>query len=408
MQDGILPGASLLNGGIQRNFAENSSSADEGSEIMQNRFIIIGAGVAGASVGYWLSQHADVVVLERESQPGYHTTGRSAAMFIETYGPPSVRALTVGSRPFYEAPPPGFTEQPILTRRGVLQIGIQAHQDLLDKSYAIARDVGSDVYRLSPSEALAHVPVLRAERLAGAIYEPEPTDIDVHTLHQGFLTGIKQNGGEIITSAEVTALTHTDGAWQIETTAGAFRAATLINAAGAWCDEIAKLAGIPPVGLVPKRRSAFIFAPPEDVDEIAKWPVVVAVDESFYFKPEGGMLLGSPANADPMVPHDVRPEEIDIATGIFRIEEATSMTIRRPTRTWAGLRSFVPDGELLGGFDLAAPRFFWLAGQGGYGIQTAVAMGQACCTILLDQPMPEPLAALGITAEQLSPQRLRS
>lgn len=375
---------------------------------MQNRFIIIGAGMAGASAGYWLSEHADVLVLERESQPGYHTTGRSAAMFIETYGPPLVRALTMGSRPFYETPPPGFTEQPLLTRRGVLQIGTQAHQALLDKSYAIACDVGSEVYRLSPSEALAHVPVLRAERLTGAIYEPDPTDIDVHALHQGFLKGIKQNGSEIILSAEVTALVHTDGVWQIETTAGDFTAATLINAAGAWCDETAKLAGIPPVGLVPKRRSAFIFAPPENVDKIARWPVVVAVDESFYFKPEAGMLLGSPANADPMAPHDVRPEEIDIATGIFRIEEATSMTIRRPTRTWAGLRSFVPDGELLGGFDAAAPGFFWLAGQGGYGIQTAGAMGQACSAILLGQPMPEPLAALGVTAERLSPQRLRS
>jgi len=375
---------------------------------MQNRFIIIGAGMAGASAGYWLSEHADVLVLERESQPGYHTTGRSAAMFIETYGPPLVRALTMGSRPFYETPPPGFTEQPLLTRRGVLQIGTQAHQALLDKSYAIACDVGSEVYRLSPSEALAHVPVLRAERLTGAIYEPDPSDIDVHALHQGFLKGIKQNGSEIILSAEVTALVHTDGVWQIETTAGDFTAATLINAAGAWCDETAKLAGIPPVGLVPKRRSAFIFAPPENVDKIAQWPVVVAVDESFYFKPEAGVLLGSPANADPMAPHDVRPEEIDIATGIFRIEEATSMTIRRPTRTWAGLRSFVPDGELLGGFDAAVPGFFWLAGQGGYGIQTAGAMGQACSAILLDQPMPEPLAALGITAERLSPQRLRS
>jgi D-arginine dehydrogenase len=159
---------------------------------------------------------------------------------------------------------------------------------------------------------------------------------------------------------------------------------------------------------VPKRRSAFIFAPPAGVTNLASWPVVVAVDESFYFKPEAGMLLGSPANVDPMPPHDVRPEEIDIATGIARIEEATTMTIRRPIRTWAGLRSFVPDGELVGGFDVAAPGFFWLAGQGGYGIQTAAAMGQACSAILLGQPMPEPLAKLGISDERLSPRRLRS
>jgi D-arginine dehydrogenase len=374
---------------------------------MQCRFTIIGAGIAGASVGYWLSQHESVLMLERESQPGYHTTGRSAAMFIETYGPPLARALTVGSRTFYETPPAGFTESPILTPRGVVTIATEAQRQLLDQAYTIARDLGVEVHRLSPAEARERVPVLRAERLVGATYEPDPTDIDVHALHQGFLRGMRHNGGELVTSAEVTALTSSNGRWRITTTAGEFETRTLINAAGAWCDVIAQLAGVPPVGLVPKRRSAFTFAPPEGVDNMSAWPVVVGADESFYFKPEAGMLLGSPANVDPMPPHDVRPEEIDIATGIARIEEATTMTIRRPARTWAGLRSFVPDGELVGGFDPAASGFFWVAGQGGYGIQTAAAMGQACSAILLGQLLPAPLAKLGISAERLSPKRLR-
>ena len=374
---------------------------------MPYQFAIIGAGIAGTSVGYWLSQHESVLVLERESQPGYHTTGRSAAMFIETYGPPLARALTVGSRPFYEAPPAGFTETPILTPRGVLMIATNAQRQLLDEAYTIARDIGSEIHRLSPTEALTYVPVLRAERLAGATYEPDPTDIDVHALHQGFLQGIRHNGGETVASAEVTALTQRNGVWRIETAVGVFEAETVVNAAGAWCDVIARLAGVPPLGLQPKRRSAFIFPPPEGAEKVSSWPVVVGADESFYFKPEAGMLLGSPANVDPMLPHDVRPEEIDIATGIARIEEATTMTIRRPTRTWAGLRSFVPDGELVGGFDSAAPGFFWVAGQGGYGIQTAAAMGQACRAILLGQPLPEPLSKLGISADRLSPQRLR-
>jgi D-arginine dehydrogenase len=286
-------------------------------------------------------------------------------------------------------------------------IATEAQRSLLDEAYAIARDVGSEVYRLSPTEALERVSVLRAERLAGATYEPDPTDIDVHALHQGFLKGIRHHGGVLVTSAEVTALTRDGEEWRIATTAGDFAATTVINAAGAWCDEISKLVGVPPIGLQPKRRSAFIFAPPEGVDNVSSWPVVVGADESFYFKPEAGMMLGSPANVDPMPPHDVRPEEIDIATGIARIEEATTMTIRRPTRTWAGLRSFVPDGELVGGFDDTAPGFFWLAGQGGYGIQTAAAMGQACSRILLGQPMPASLAALGVTTERLSPRRLR-
>jgi D-arginine dehydrogenase len=374
---------------------------------MQYRFAIIGAGMAGASVGYWLSQHASVLMLERESQPAYHTTGRSAAMFIETYGPPLVRALTIGSRPFYETPPPGFTEPPILTPRGVLTIATASQRALLDEAYEIARGVGSPVERVSPTEALRYVPVLRPERLVGATYEADPTDIDVHALLQGFLNSIRHNGGQLLTSAEVTALARHAHGWRIDTTQGVFEVETVVNAAGAWCDEVARLAGAAPVGLTPKRRSAFIFPPPEG-GNIAAWPVVVAVDESFYFKPEAGMLLGSPANIDPMPPHDVRPEELDIATGIARIEEATTMTIRRPTRTWAGLRSFVPDGELLGGFDPIVPGFFWLAGQGGYGIQTAAAMGQACSSILLGQSMPEPLARLGISAERLSPRRLRN
>lgn len=373
---------------------------------MQHRFAIIGAGIAGASVSYWLSQHESVLVLEREDQPGYHSTGRSAAMFIETYGPPLVRALTIGSRPFYEAPPTGFADYPILTPRGVLLIGTEAQRALLDQAYTVACDVGSEVVRLSAAEACARVPALRTEYVAGAIYEADPTDIEVHTLHHGFLNGIRQHGGQIITSAEVTSLVCQTNGWRIETSAGMFEAETVVNAAGAWCDEIAKRAGVPPLGLVPKRRSAFTFSPPENM-AITTWPTVVSADESFYFKPEAGTLLGSPANVDPTVPHDVRPEELDIATGIARIEAATTLTIRRPARTWAGLRSFVADGELVGGFDPAVPGFFWLAGQGGYGIQTAAAMGQVCSAILLGQLVPEPLAKLGISAAGLSPQRLR-
>ena len=374
---------------------------------MVYRFAIIGAGIAGTSVGYWLSQHESVLILESEPHPGYHTTGRSAAMFIETYGPPLVRALTVGSRSFYETPPPGFAEHPILTPRGMLMIATEAQRSHLDEALTVARQVGSKVERLSASEAQERVPVLRTNRLAGATFEADPTDIDVHALHQGFLKGFRHHKGTLVVSAKVSALTRSNNIWRIDTSNGSFEATTIVNAAGAWCDEIAKMAGVPTIGLVPKRRSAFIFAPPENGKNVGAWPVVVAADESFYFKPEAGMLLGSPANIDPMVPHDVRPEEIDIATGIARIEEATTMTIRRPTRTWAGLRSFVPDGELVGGFDSAVPEFFWVAGQGGYGIQTAAGMSQACSAILLGQPIPPALASLGVSVERLSPQRLR-
>jgi D-arginine dehydrogenase len=183
------------------------------------------------------------------------------------------------------------------------------------------------------------------------------------------------------------------------------RAAVLVNAAGAWCDEVARLAGVAPIGLQPKRRSAFTFAPPPGLD-VTRWPSVVGADESWYIKPDAGVLLGSPANADPVPPHDVQPEELDIALAIDRIETATTLQIRRPIRTWAGLRSFVADGDLVGGFDAHVPGFFWVAAQGGYGIQTSAAMGQACAALLRGMALPPQLADFGLTPAMLSPARL--
>jgi D-arginine dehydrogenase len=181
----------------------------------------------------------------------------------------------------------------------------------------------------------------------------------------------------------------------------------VVNAAGAWCDVVARLAGVAPIGLVPKRRSAFVFAPPTGVS-VASWPAFIGVDESWYVKPDAGMLLGSPANADPVAPHDVQPEELDIALAIDRIETMTTLKIVRPARTWAGLRSFVADGDLVGGFDADAPGFFWLAAQGGYGIQTSAAMGEACAALAAGEALPERIARFGVTAAMLSPERLRS
>jgi D-arginine dehydrogenase len=197
-----------------------------------------------------------------------------------------------------------------------------------------------------------------------------------------------------------------DAGWEVRTATRSFRAKVLIDAAGAWCDQIARLAGVAPIGLVPKRRAAFTFNAPEGVDCHA-WPGVVSLDESFYFKPDAGLLLGSPANADPVEPHDVQPEELDIALGIYQIEEHTTLSIRRPTRTWAGLRSFVADGDLVGGYDPQVADFFWCAAQGGYGIQTSAAMGQACAALARGEPLPEHLRQFGLSAAMLSPARLR-
>jgi len=374
---------------------------------MRTDVVVIGAGIAGASVGYFLSRSARVVVLEREPQPGYHTTGRSAALFAESYGTPQVRALTLASRAFFEHPPEGFTAHPILGDRGALFVGDAGQESELDALYDIVRGFTDRARRLDAAESRALVPVLEPAWAANAVLDPLSADMDVHALHQGFLRGIRAQGGTVLCDAELTAIDRRDGEWRLRAGGHAIEASRVVNAAGAWCDVVARLAGVAPIGLVPKRRTAFTFAPPEGVDA-SRWPAVIGADESFYFKPDAGMLLGSPANEDPMEPHDVRPEEEDVARGIWRIEQATSLRIRRPASTWAGLRSFVADGDLVGGFDPDAPGFFWCAAQGGYGIQTSPAMAEACAALALDRPIPERIGSFGVTAAMLSPARLRT
>jgi D-arginine dehydrogenase len=374
--------------------------------VAQADFLIIGGGIAGASIGYWLAPHARVVLLEREPQPGYHSTGRSAAMFIDSYGTAQVRALSRASRPFLSSPPPGFSEHPLVTPRGCLLLAAPGQEALLEAHWELLHAMTPHARRLGPDEALRIVPALRRERVIGAVLEPEAADMDVHAIHQGYLRGLRRAGGSVVCDAEVTRIERLGGEWQVTTGQGEFRAPVLVNAAGAWADVVAQLAGVPPIGLQPRRRSAFTFAPPAGLD-VRGWPCVISADESWYFKPDAGLLLGSPANADPVPPQDVQPEEMDIALAIDRIAGMTRLEIRRPTRTWAGLRSFVADGDLVGGFEPAAPGFFWVAAQGGYGIQTSPAMGEACAALARGLPLPEPIAACGLTEAMLGPARLR-
>ena len=370
-------------------------------------FAIVGAGIAGASTGWELSARAPPVLLERESQPGYHTTGRSAALYMETYGTPAIRALTRASRAFFDQPPAAFGDDPILTPRGVMHVAAAAQADLLEAAWRELSGRSRDVRRLGQDEMLAAVPCLRPEAAAFGLAEDGASDIDVHAMHQGYLRGFRQNGGRVLTDAHVTGLTRDAGLWTVTLADGrAVRARHLVNAAGAWADELADLAGARRIGLEPRRRTAFTFAPPEGVDA-ARWPAVVGIDESYYFKPDAGQLLGSPANADPVHPHDVVPEELDVALGIHHIEQATTLTIRRPHRVWAGLRSFVADGDMVIGWDGEREGFFWLAGQGGYGIQSAAGAALLARSLLLGQELPEALRAEGLAAAMLSPQRLR-
>ena len=373
---------------------------------VQADFLVIGAGIAGASVAYWLAPHGRVVVLERESQPGYHSTGRSAAMFMESYGTPQVRALTMASRAFLAQPPAGFAEHPLLTPRGALMVAAPGQLPALEEHWEVLHAMDRGARRLDTAQACALVPALRPEQVLGAVYEPDASDMDVHAIHQGYLRGMRHAGGRLVCDAEVTAMERAGKGWRLEAGGAVYEAPVVLNAAGAWVDRIAQLAGVQPIGIEPRRRSAFVFAPPPGCDA-GSWPMVYGAGEDWYMKPDAGMLLGSPANADPVEPQDVQPEELDIALAIHRIEEATTLAIRRPARTWAGLRSFVADGDLVGGFDDAAPGFFWVAAQGGYGIQTSAAMGETCAALARGLPVPAHAASFGLTAEMLGPQRLR-
>lgn len=371
-------------------------------------FAIVGAGIAGASTGWELSAHAPVVMLERESQPGYHTTGRSAALYMETYGTAATRALTRASRAFFDHPPAAFGESPILTPRGVMHVASADQTDLLEAAWRELSERSRDVRRIDRDEMLAAVPCMRPEAVAFGIAEDGASDIDVHALHQGYLRGFRQQGGRVRTDAHVTGLRRADGFWTVTLSDGtALRSRNLVNAAGAWADEIGDLAGARRIGLEPRRRTAFTFAPPEGVDA-SRWPAVAGIDETYYFKPDAGQLLGSPANADPVHPHDVVPEEFDVALGIHHIEQATTMTIRRPNHIWAGLRSFVADGDMAIGWDAECEGFFWLAAQGGYGIQSAAGAAMLARSLLLrEKSLPEALRAEALDPSALSPGRLR-
>ncbi|MCK6449592.1 MAG: FAD-binding oxidoreductase [Alphaproteobacteria bacterium] len=373
---------------------------------MQSDFLVIGAGIAGASAGYELASKGKVVVLEREQRPGYHTTGRSAATFIETYGPRAMRMLTSAGKDFFRSPPAGFAEHALVTPRGSMVVATADHTRGLEQQLKECRELSASVRALDTREALALCPVLKPEAAVAGMLDPDAMDIDVDALHQGFLKGLRARGGAVVTDAEVTGVERSAGQWRVRTTKGGFAAPVLINAAGAWADAIAALAGVERVGLVPKRRTIVAFDPPEGQD-IDAWPIVSSADEEegWYFLRQGGRLLGSPADETPSAPCDAQPEELDIAIAIDRIETATVMQVRRLAAKWAGLRSFVVDKTIVAGFAADAEGFFWLAGQGGYGIQTSPALARAVAALATSGDLPADLRARGLAASMLSPQR---
>jgi len=372
-------------------------------------FAVVGAGIAGVSAAYHLAPHAKVVVLEREPVAAYHTTGRSAALHSETYGSPEIRAITVASGRFYRQPPAGFADHPLLTPRGALIAGRAEQQADLQKAAAEFAALVPSVRWLDAAETLSRQPLLEpAAAAGGAIFEPEADDMDVAAIHGGFLKGARAAGGVLRLNAEVARLERRDGLWTVGLRDGeSVRARTVVNASGAWADVVAGLAGAAAVGLVPKRRTAFTFDAPVGID-LARLPMVIDFDETWYVKPEVGQFLVSPADETPSAPCDAQPEELDIAIAVDRIETSTTLRVARIKNKWAGLRSFVADQNLVVGNDPTVDGFFWLAGQGGYGIQTAAAAGRLAASLALGQGLPADIANLGVGEAALSPRRFTS
>jgi D-arginine dehydrogenase len=365
--------------------------------------VIVGAGMAGASLAWSLAPRRHVLLLEREAQPGYHSTGRSVATLHSSYGNATIRALTAASAPFYREPPPGFAPTPLARALGVLVLAREDQLDLLHEEIEYARTFVATVETWDADRCLGRVPLLRRERIAAAMYDPTMLDLDVAAIHAGFLRGARAKGVELRCSAEVLAAQPAGSGWRIGLSDGDIACDTLVDAAGAWADSIAQIAGLEPLGITPLRRTALIVQAP-GVD--ASWPMIGDVTEEWYAKPDVGRLLCSPADETPSQPCDAQPEEFDVAICVDRIENAFDLAIKRIESRWAGLRSFAPDRTPVAGFDPRALGFFWLAGQGGYGIQTAPALAAISAALICGEPVPEEFQA--IDQAPLSPHRFLS
>ena len=368
-------------------------------------FLIIGAGVSGAGAGFELSRHGKVILLEAESQPGYHSTGRSAALYTRYYGNRVARALNQASLGFLETPPAGFADQPLLSPRGFLGFAPPEAADAVEHMLALDPS-GREIAEISPAQAIDLVPILKPEAVGRAAYEEGVLDMDVHAIHQGFLRGLASRGGKVATDARVAAVDRGNGRWRIRAGSETYAAPVLVNAAGAWADEIGRLAGLAPIGLAPKRRTAIVIDVP-GID-LRRWPGVDQLDNEHYFKPDADRLMISPGDVTPSPPCDAQPEDLDVALVVDWFERVTSVAVRRIGRRWAGLRSFVADDAPVCGPDPEAPGFHWLAGQGGYGIMMSSSLGRAVTGLITAGELPEDIRALGVTEADLSPARCRT
>ncbi len=384
------------------------TNGKEDSNVITTEVVVIGGGIAGISAAYFLADAgAAVIVMEAEASLAHHTTGRSAAHYLENYGNDTVRALTIAGRSFFAEPPPHLAETALWSSVPMLRVGSGDHGLSLPTEAEAAQALVPSTRFLTPEEACNLFPPLRREVTTGALLEPEAMELDVAGLHQLFVRGVRAAGGDIRTSSPVQDLTRVGGGWRVTTPSGVIDCGHIINAAGAWGDRVAALADLIPIGLHPLRRTVAVVSVPGGT-EVDGWPLVAFESSSTmdaYCKPEPGGLLPSPADETPSEPCDARPEEIDIAIALDRLAEWTTLDVRHVRSSWAGLRTFTADRTPVAGFDPADPTFFWLVGQGGYGIQTAPGLGRVTASLVLDGVLPAELSDRGLTTADLAADR---
>lgn len=363
--------------------------------------IVIGCGIAGASAAAELSGHANVIVLEAEDQPGFHATSRSAAYFAAAYGKPGMRGLTVCSESFFTDPSNEFAEVALIHPRDNMFFGRADQQASMQ---AMLQHEPS-LELIDAAAVMSRVPIFKPDYLHGAVWDRRGGDLDVDAILQAYLKRLRRRGGQLLREHRVESLDHTNGAWIVRAAGQEFEAAVVINAAGAWADHVAGLAGLASLGIQPLRRTALTIDAPQDV-EVGDWPNMMDVDEDFYFKPEAGKILISPADESPTTPCDAQPDDLDVAIGVDRFEQATGLDIRHVEHSWAGLRTFAPDRDLVVGFDPRADGFFWLAGQGGSGIGCAPATAALVSHLVMAASLPDDFATALQFIDDVKPDRL--
>ncbi len=375
-------------------------------------YLVIGGGISGASAAFELAAHGSTLLLEAEAQPGYHSTGRSAALYTRHFGGPVVRRINHASAGFFTHPPTGFSDHSLLTPRGGLVVAAPGEADALADQMARTIETSGPEHGLAEvnlERALELAPLVRPDRIDAAFYDTGIQDIDVAAMHQSYIRAFKARDGHLACDSRVDRLERVNGGWQVHCGGAQFTARIVVNAAGAWAGQIGELAGATDIGLIAKRRTGIILDAPAGLatsNAIRAMPVVDYVNTDAYWKPDAGRFMVSLGDATPDDPQDVQPDDFDIAVLMDWVGTETLLDTSRIVRSWAGLRTFAADDAPVVGFDRQAEGFFWLSGQGGYGIMMAPVLAQATAALIVANTWPDALMKCGVSRADLAPERL--